>query len=232
MKSVLAVLIFSISVFLLGVILLFWRMHEMRDMDKGKKESMLEVQKEDSLNPSISKEEQVFQGPTNFAEVGTLVFNNPGLKQNTPYLVYEKPGSPALTKEIVFDPLSICMANSGATPCIAMNVTLDVPFGGKQVVIEGVAQGDVVLLRKMRIVDAGEVPRIPQTGSIFISWQKAVELIEQCKIEMIMQTHALDVYLNLRDGTRVRAVEPLIDEVFKITERAQVRCGSIPSATE
>jgi len=176
--------------------------------------------------PEIPKSE-----PTDFAEAGVITVNNPGQAQGTIYLIYEKPGAPALSKELVLDAMSVCAAPGGATPCVAMSITFDAVFAGKQAVVEGTEDGDKVLVRKLRILAEGEEARFAEPGSTFISWYWATELIRKCEIESVMQTHALDVYLTLKNGERVRAVEPLIDEVFKVLQEVG-NCGGIPLATE
>jgi hypothetical protein len=52
-----------------------------------------------------------------FDETGHFVKDNPGLKPGVWYLVYEKPGSPALYKELVFDNQSVCMFNGKQGTC-------------------------------------------------------------------------------------------------------------------
>jgi hypothetical protein len=47
---------------------------------------------------------------TDFIQTGNLVKDNPGAKKGVWYLVYEKPGKPALTAELVFDSQSKCTA--------------------------------------------------------------------------------------------------------------------------
>ncbi len=170
--------------------------------------------------------------PTNFARTGVVVFNNPGLKPNVPYLISEAPGQPALMTELVFDPLSACTATNGSAPCIAMSASPDIAFGGKRALVEGIERSGTVLVRTLRIAGDEELLLAPRPGSVFISWPQAVVLIQQCNVSGVMQTHGLDVYLTLKDGRRLRAVEPVIDTVFDIVDRSQVMCGSITLATE
>ncbi len=181
--------------------------------------------------PEIVPEESV-SAPTDFVKAGNITVNSPGNAQGEMYLVYEEPGSPALTKKLELDPLSICAAPNGATPCVAMSVTYDVVFGGKRAVVEGIEKGDSILVRKLNILEDGDEPMLNSPGSIFISWPAAVTLIEACQVEMVMLTHSLDVYLTLKNDVKVRAVEPTIDTMFSIVEGASERCGAIPVATE
>lgn len=169
---------------------------------------------------------------TNFAQAGTIVFNNPGFRIHTPYLAYEAPGQPALTKELIFDELSVCAALSGGTPCIAMSVTLDIPFNGKRAIVEGIKQGEQILVRKLYVVEEGQPELLPGPGRIFISWLQAKNFIEDCGVTMITQTHSLDVILTMTDGSTLVAVEPTIDEVFSVAQEVSSKCGNIPLATE
>jgi hypothetical protein len=170
--------------------------------------------------------------PTNFNEVGTITVNNPGQAQGEMYLVYEKPGAPALTKRLVLDELSVCAAPNGAVPCMAMSVTFDAAFGGKRALVEGSEAGETVLVRKLRVGMEGEELRSFDPGNVFISWPHAIELFKACQVAMATQTHSLDVYLDLKDGRKVRAVEPMIDEMFTIINQTQSACGAFPVATE
>ncbi len=49
--------------------------------------------------------------------MGHLVKDNPGLKVGVWYLVYEKPGTPALTVELLFDEKSVCKFNNQTGKC-------------------------------------------------------------------------------------------------------------------
>lgn len=57
-----------------------------------------------------------------FDEVGYFVKDNPGFKPGVWYLVYEKPGQPALYKELAFDSKSVCKFNDkqGACPDVLL----------------------------------------------------------------------------------------------------------------
>jgi len=133
---------------------------------------------------------------------------------------------------LYIDELSICSSATGAIPCVAMSISFDVAFGGKKAVVEGIQREDGILLRKLYILSENETAGLPELGSIFISWPQAVSLIEGCSVEMIMQTHTLDVYLTLENDVKVRTIQPVIDEVFGIYNGSISKCGNIPVATE
>ncbi len=179
------------------------------------------VREEDGLMRSM---------PTNFARAGVVTTNNPGGAQDTMYLVYEEQGAPALTKELIIDELSICAAQNGSLPCLAMSTTFGMAFGGKRVIVEGVQEGERLVVRVLRVLAEGEEVRLPAPGEVFVAWMHAAELIRECAVSGVMQTHALDVYVTLKNGERVRTIEPLIDEVFKVVEQSS--CPDISVATE
>lgn len=53
----------------------------------------------------------------NLDEQGNLAINAPGLKKDTWYLLYEQPGKPGLSAELVFNQDSICFQGSNTSPC-------------------------------------------------------------------------------------------------------------------
>jgi hypothetical protein len=170
--------------------------------------------------------------PTNFAEQGVITFNSPGNEPGVPYLVYEAPGQPALSRRLILDELSYCAFGSGATPCMALSVTLDKPLNGRKALVEGEEQNDVVLVRKLWVIE-GEGP-LPLTavGRQFISWPQAMTLIRNCDVEVVAQSHSLDVNLKLKSGEELVAVEPRTDDVFPIVQEVSDKCGNIPQAME
>lgn len=79
-----------------------------------------------------------------FDETGHFIKDNPGLKPGVWYLSYEKPGQPALYKELVFDDKSICIFNGNKGDCP------DVLFPSSTLTqVRGELAGEVV-----RVVDA------------------------------------------------------------------------------
>ncbi|HWO07366.1 MAG TPA: hypothetical protein VNM40_02170 [Candidatus Paceibacterota bacterium] len=169
--------------------------------------------------------------PTNFNEVGVLRFPPVTSGQSQGKFEYDG-GAGTTTLAIEMDTLSVCAAENGATPCVAMSITFDQVFDGRAALIEGTREGNTILVRKMRITRAGEELRSFEPGDTFISWYHAMELLKNCEVKMAMQTHALDVYLTLKDGRRVRAVEPTIDEMFRVINATRGACGTFPVATE
>lgn len=185
-------------------------------------------------DPGPQMSQKVNGNATTFANVGLVTFqsNDPG-PQFTPFFTYTVAhGTSTATSTLVFDELSFCSASNGSVPCMAMSVTFDVPFGNKQAIVEGIQQGSEILVRKLNVVPPGQIPIVPQVGSTFISWPQAINFIESCGVKMVMQSHALDVYLTFHDNTQLRTVEPTIDAIFPVVEKAKSSCGDIIIATE
>jgi hypothetical protein len=95
--------------------------------------------------------EEIDSRKSDFTKAGVIVFRGEGVPFGTPYLVYEEPGKPALTKELKFDALSTCGSVSQQIVCMALSVSFDVAFGGKRVLIEGISEDDgTVTIRKLQ----------------------------------------------------------------------------------
>lgn len=180
--------------------------------------------------PAATEASDMRSEPTNFAAAGTLRFDDTtGPGQRTPVFEYE-----GGRKALAMDALSVCAFGNGAVPCMAMSSTYDMSMKDKEAVVEGNALADgTILVRKVRIPAEGDASRMyVPPGDRFISWMHARTLILSCETEMLMQTHALDVYVTLKSGERLRTVEPTIDEVFAVTNEATAACGSIAIGTE
>jgi hypothetical protein len=169
---------------------------------------------------------------TTFASLGTLSFTTSTPPTDGVMLSYMEGGARISTTTLYFDELSACAAPNGAQPCLEFNVPLSAPFGGKTVLVEGIHQGEGIIVRKMMTQEPGDHPHVPEVGRVYISWPQARMFITSCAPKMIMQTHDLDIKMQMADGSFLYAVEPVIDEVFKVTKEAEAECGVIPTATE
>lgn len=78
-----------------------------------------------------------------------------------------------------------------------------------------------------------EVDTIINSGAVVDSaWLKIKSAIETCNVKEIMQAHSKQVSIELKDGTKMKAYEPKIDEIMDITVSAENKCGKIIMATE
>jgi len=65
-----------------------------------------------------------------------------------------------------------------------------------------------------------------------ISWDRALEIAKEWKLQTIAQSHNLNVTLILNDGTNYKTKEPQIDDFFKLQEVCGEPCKDIPIMTE
>ena len=72
----------------------------------------------------------------------------------------------------------------------------------------------------------------PAATPMTLSWPEAEKMILSGDVQQVAQTHALVVYLTLKDGREFVTKEPSIDEVFRLVERCGEKCAGIALATE
>lgn len=63
-------------------------------------------------------------------------------------------------------------------------------------------------------------------------WEKIKNAIYGCEVESVSQNHSNEVTVKLKDGNKIEAIEPNIDDVFGIVAEAKSKCGEITMATE
>jgi len=56
-------------------------------------------------------------------------------------------------------------------------------------------------------------------------WDRIKQAIGNCSVESVSQTHALKVEVELKNGDRIEAFEPKIDDVFNEVNVAKEKCG-------
>jgi hypothetical protein len=64
------------------------------------------------------------------------------------------------------------------------------------------------------------------------TWETALTAINNCEVEKAFQTHSKIVTLKLKNGNELTAYEPEIDDIIKILEKLEPKCGSIVIGTE
>jgi hypothetical protein len=82
-------------------------------------------------------------------------------------------------------------------------------------------------------------PEPTQTGSDIstnapkeINWEKAKHLIFTGEVETIVQSHDLNVILQLEDGRQFISTEPELDSVVQILQECGARCSNTSMMTE
>jgi len=63
-------------------------------------------------------------------------------------------------------------------------------------------------------------------------WQRIIDAINKCEAVSAAQAHSLSVSVKLKSGEEIEAVEPVIDDIFRVADEARSRCGEIIMATE
>jgi len=74
-------------------------------------------------------------------------------------------------------------------------------------------------------------------GRIFVqetnsTWEQAVLALNNCEVEKAFQTHNKIITLTLKNGNKLIAREPQIDEIIKVIEETEAKCGNVPMGTE
>ncbi len=100
----------------------------------------------------------------NFTKEGNLSKNNPGLKKDIWYLVYEEQGAPALKVELEFNDKSLCVVNSSTSVCEVASLKT-----GDRYKIEGFNQdGKLTVIKMTKIVEsAGTAVGIANPASVY-----------------------------------------------------------------
>lgn len=163
--------------------------------------------------------------PTDTVISGVIATESTGA-QDTMFLTVDGVRIP-----LALDEHSYCNSGSGGLPCMAMSSLFSQSFGGKRVMIDGTMQGDTLLARRLRVLDANETPR-GTPGSVYIPWVRVHDMILACEVKSLLQTHEGLVYTTLKNGKKYVAVEPVIDEVFTVAHEATTACGDIGLGTE
>jgi hypothetical protein len=120
--------------------------------------------------------------PTDFAEVGILRFPGPATGDREPMLEYLGANKTTTTIPVVFDGMNtICVVNNWGIQCAAMSITYDAAFDGKSVTVEGIRDGNRILMQKLHVYATDEpiVPPVP--GMIYVDWPEVVSALKSCR---------------------------------------------------
>ncbi len=63
-------------------------------------------------------------------------------------------------------------------------------------------------------------------------WQEVVRAIENCEVEQVFQAHSRQVSITYKDGRKLQAIEPAIDDIIDIAVSVEQNCGRIIMSTE
>jgi hypothetical protein len=65
-----------------------------------------------------------------------------------------------------------------------------------------------------------------------LSWESIKQAINNCEVVEVFQAHSRDVSAEFKDGSKLIAVEPQLDDIIDIAVAAESKCGRIIMATE
>lgn len=73
---------------------------------------------------------------------------------------------------------------------------------------------------------------IPTQYPSEVTWETALEILYSGEVDLIYQTHSLEVTLILKDGQSVHTIEPTMDAIFGAVDRCGEPCSGIGVGTE
>lgn len=82
------------------------------------------------------------------------------------------------------------------------------------------------------VADSASTEQTIQTIAVNAEWLKIIQAINDCQAVSIMQAHSRAVSADLKDGRRLEAVEPELDNIMRAALDAEKKCGRIIMATE
>ncbi len=103
----------------------------------------------------VSEKRAQRRSAISFEEQGVLTMNNPGLKEEVLYLVYEQPGAPGLSKEVVFEPGSRCFTEEEIDCSLVLEQDSE-RLSGLRVKLEGVEENGTVLVTALYFLEAAD----------------------------------------------------------------------------
>ncbi|MDO8604269.1 MAG: hypothetical protein Q7K40_02620 [bacterium] len=76
------------------------------------------------------------------------------------------------------------------------------------------------------------LPPSDSSNISILSWEEAVGILHSGQVKKIMQTHALEITLILKNGKIINTKEPGIDDIFEEINKCGNSCKGISIATE
>lgn len=105
-------------------------------------------------------------------------------------------------------------------------------FGTKALVVGGVA---FILVAVAGIYWRNHVAERTakfQPSLFYLPWEEAVGILYSGQVRNVMQTHALEITLILKNGKIIKTKEPGIDDIFEEINKCGNSCKGIGIATE
>jgi heat shock protein HslJ len=91
-------------------------------------------------------------------------------------------------------------------------------------------KGNLVLLLKL---DSGSIIFQDKYSEYNArKWELIKQAVKDCKVKEAGQTHGRKVSVELKNGQRIEAFEPNIDDIFSIINESEEKCGDVNMWTE
>lgn len=87
-----------------------------------------------------------------------------------------------------------------------------------------------VLLTLILAACSATVPEFEDGATL--EWDQALVVLNSGDVDMVFQTHDLDVTLTMNDGRQLHTVEPSIDAIFAEIDACGAPCADIVLVTE
>jgi hypothetical protein len=65
-----------------------------------------------------------------------------------------------------------------------------------------------------------------------VDWSRAIEILNSGQVAQVVQSHNLEVILTLKDGSQLKTIEPIIDDIIKAAELCGEVCAEVLLITE
>lgn len=88
----------------------------------------------------------------------------------------------------------------------------------------------VLVLVLLLAACGGSAETTPYPGEV--GWEAAIELLHTGDVVGVIQTHSLEVILEMADGSQVRTVEPVANAIFEEIAACGPPCSTIVLAME
>jgi len=68
--------------------------------------------------------------------------------------------------------------------------------------------------------------------SNILNWESIKKAVSDCEVKEVFQSHSRSIKVKLKNGEELTATEPKIDDIMKIVEESENKCGKILMGTE
>jgi hypothetical protein len=137
------------------------------------------------------------------------------------------------------DEVGACIREFEMTPDIKQAAKLAVDYAGREYGLTVISfnsyeeSGAYDIFFRSGDNEAGEDIYIRNWEAInTMGWKEIKTAIENCEVKQVFQAHSKEVSAELKNGEKLSAIEPDIDDIIDLAVSAEQKCGKIMMATE